>query len=459
MRMSEDHYYELLDRVAPEGEPELFMGPIATVPDDVPRAWMEILTSPDPRAAAARLWQPVADRVPRIYTALQQRLQGVALLRTEETPVSLVYLFSEGDDWVPYRGLPPSSEDGPMDQRVPADFLEFYGIHDGWTLYYSEDGGPAPRRRWVTLSNVWKDVVWKLPPGDLSEEQTIAVYRDGDELALAFDTSAAPALPLRCHGDGSVDVLIDLWAALDREVGDLLDTLDWTELSDETSPEPVTDRATGRYLQLVSQLTTRHLWAAHLGGGSAHGQAAELLLQCALMEKQGAGRRDQVVDYYRQALEYACASIERSSYVAAEDLLDWFSLAHALEDTTAAHFIATVPTALWADDSAEALQARTLFCLYLGDVEHAAAFVEELAAGTADGDTQSDPDADITLGLLQALTAADTAAYAMHRRRALNQHDAAPTRRRALFPWSLAIRGFDAVGARLGVTPPSSGRE
>ena len=74
-----------------------------------------------------------------------------------------------------------------------------------------------PHAGWSPLSNLWTDVVWKLPPGDISPETALTVYRDGDDLALAYDTSASPAVPLRCHGDGTVDVLLDMWAAIDRE--------------------------------------------------------------------------------------------------------------------------------------------------------------------------------------------------------------------------------------------------
>jgi len=458
MRISEEHYYKLVDRVVQEGDPQLSIGPLAAPLDDVPAEWVPILTSADPRTAIAHLWRSVAHRLPRTYLALRERLHAVALLRTEETPASLVYLFTDGTEWVPYRGRPAVAEAALKRSRLPDDFLEFYRIHDGWVLYYSEDGGPVPSTEWLPISRFWTEVVWKLPPGDISEESAIAVYRDGDELAFAYETAMTPAAPLGCFGDGSVDVLLDMWAAIDRELGGFLAEMDLAIEPDSRAGRSGNDRSGGiqaGYERVVAQLADRQALAAHLGGGSAHEQASELLLQCARFERQGSGRRDTIVSYYRQALDCRCTSIGLGNEVSADELLDWFGLAHALGDTGTAHFIASVPTSLWADDTPDALQARTLFCLFLWDLEHATAFAEELAAALVESETAV-PDDDITLGLLQALVRKDARAYAEERQRAVDSLCKADERSHRVFPWSLRLRGFDAVAVRLGIYTQSN---
>jgi hypothetical protein len=458
MVISDEQHYELIDRVTHEGDPELSVGPFPSVPTDVPSEWAQLLTSHDQREAIAQLWRPMADRLPRIYRALQERLWGVALLRTEDIPASLVYFFSDGDDWIPYRGHRPLSGSDLTSSSLPEEFLEFYRIHDGWVHYYSEDAGPMPSAGWSSLSTLWTAVAWKLPPGDISSEAALAVYRDGDELALAYDTSASPALPLRCRGDGTLDVLLDMWAAIDRETGVFLEELDLVanHVSIRRSRTDAQSKAAHRYEELIGRVTERHRLAAHLGGGGVHEQASDLLLNCALWERQGARQRDKIVEYYRRALQHWCTSIDLGGNVGPKRVLDWFGLAHALGDMATAHFIATLPTSIWADDSPEALQARVLLCLYLGDAEHASAFAEELVGLTVDGEDAPDPEAEITSGLLQGLCRRNASAYDEWRQRAVEVLCQSIANQRALFPWNLRLPGFDAVASRLGMKSRSS---
>ncbi len=313
MRISEAQYYELIDAVVREGDPTLIVAPLSSTPAEVPAGWAQLLTSPDPRAAIATLWRPVADRVPRIYRGLQERLHGVGLLRTDEIPASLLYFFSDGDEWIPFRGRPPLEERALRRSPLPKEFLEFYRIHDGWVHHHSEDSGPLPSAGWSPVSTLWSEVVWKVPPGEESYETAIAVYRDSDDFALAYDTSASPALPLRCYGDGTVDVLLDMWAAVDREIGELLEELDWSATASGRRGRFRADASSthvSRYQELIARAAECHTLAAHLGGGSADEQAADLLLNCARLEREGAGDRDKIVGYYGQALRHWCASID-----------------------------------------------------------------------------------------------------------------------------------------------------
>ncbi len=451
MRIEDEQYWRLVDRVTHEGSPQLLIGPVGELQMDLPLSWISVLRAPDPRADIARLWRPMEGHLPRACRALHERLSGIALLCTEEVPCSLLYLFADGDDLFPYRGYPPLSTEELRGGQLPDEFLDFYLIHNGWLLYYAEDCGPVPKAAWSPLSSVWTEVAWKLPPGDLSPDTLITVFRDGHELALAFDTSTSPALPMRCRQDGTADVLLDMWVAIDREISGLLEALDSTPNEPDSRSRNGWPRVVQHYQQMVARVTERRAAAAHLGGGAAHEQASDLLLNCALLEKQAGGRREAIVDYYRHALRHWCASIDLGGAAAPTELLDWFGVAHALGDNSTAHYIATIPTSVWADDSLEALQARALMCLFLGDVDHATAFVEELLGLTFDGGGTPDAGAAITVNLLQSLTARKSEFYAQWRERAVAELCTGSMARRALLPWNLRLAGFDAVASRLEI--------
>ena len=90
MNISEEQYYELIDRVTHEGDPRLILGPLQVVPSDVPKTWADLLSARDPGPAAFVLWEAMRKRLPRTCRALFERLQRVALLRTDDVPASLL---------------------------------------------------------------------------------------------------------------------------------------------------------------------------------------------------------------------------------------------------------------------------------------------------------------------------------------------------------------------------------
>src|SRR3972149_7340109 len=109
MKITEEQYYGLIDRVVHEGNPELLLGPLDRLTADLPSSWLTVLSASDPLEAAAHMWSPVADRLPRVCLALRERLQGVGLLFTDEIPASLIYFFTDGDYIFAYRGRRPLS--------------------------------------------------------------------------------------------------------------------------------------------------------------------------------------------------------------------------------------------------------------------------------------------------------------------------------------------------------------
>lgn len=449
MHIRQPHYYELIDRVVHEGEPELLLGPLVSPPSDLPPAWGEVLTAEDPRAAVAALWQPMADRLPRVWRALQERLPRVGLLRTEEVPVSLIYFFSDGDDSVKYRGRLPLAETKLAASRLPEEFLDFYRIHDGWVLYYSEDGGPAPSTEWLPLSDLWTEVDWKLPPGEVSLDTLTSVFRDGDELALAYDTSASSGLPLLCRDDGTIDVLLDMWAAIDREIGLFLEELDPAGgvTAIDHAPIDLEHEAT----RLLKRFPERRAAAAQLGGACVHEQAYDHFLERAWIARRGTGAPEKVVENYRQALQEWCACIGLGGQTNPEEVLDLFGLAHALGDAATGHFVASIPTPIWADDSLEAAQAQVLFYLVHGDMAFAATDLEELLGLAFDGEEPPEQQTEIVVRLLESLCGKNARAFREWRRKAVDKLCASPAERNSRLPWEIKLAGFDEVAFRLGM--------
>jgi hypothetical protein len=456
MELGEDQLAELIDSVVDEGEPELTIGPLREAPADLPSLWTQALTSRDPAAFVADLWMPMASRLPRVYEAIRDRLRGVGFLRTEEREASLVYLFADRDSVFAFRGYLPLSEDEIEASGLPGEFLDFYRIHNGWVYFDSGDGGPLPASEWLPLSEVWEEVALKLPPGDGSPDTLLTVFREGSDLAIAYDTSRSPALPMHCRNDGSVDVLLDVWTSVDREIGELLEECDVRPGVTRAGAAARADSRPGavqRRAELMTRAAERNAVAAHVGGGGIYEQLCDLSLTLARLEKNLGGQREEVVDQYRQALSHFCMSADMGAGVSPGEILDWFGIAHALDDTATAQFVASMPTSIWADDSLAALHARTLFCLYLGDVEHAKEFIDEVLGLTFVEGEEPEIEAEITARLLQALTERDAAGFATARKRAVDELTKGRGQRAALLPWSLRLQGFDAVARTAGIAP------
>jgi hypothetical protein len=454
MQLGEQQYFGLFDRVVHEGEPELHIAPLSAAPDDLPAAWGKALTEHDVRPAMAQMWRPMADRVPRIFRALQERLRGVGLLRTEEIPASLLYFFADGNSLLVYRGRLPLGDKRLADARLPAEFLDFYRIHDGWFLYFSEDNGPAPRGEWRSLSELWPEVAWKVPPGELSLETSTVVYRDGDRLAFAYDKPDSTARSLVARGDGTVQLLLDIWTAIDRDVGEFLEGLaqapgalsrERVSLSEEET------KAMRRYDQLLSRVADQRSAAAHLGGAAVHEQACDLLLMRSAIYRRRYQEPGKTTEWDCRALHEWCAGIESGGPIEPGEVLDMFGLAHALGDAATAHFIATIPGVIWLDGSTEAARAQLLCELFVGDMALAAEHLEQVLGMTFDEEKPPDPHTEIVVRMLESLCQKNRAAYAEWRRKTVDKLFTRPGELNARLPWQIRLAGFDAVAFRLGI--------
>jgi hypothetical protein len=175
------------------------------------------------------------------------------------------------------------------------------------------------------------------------------------------------------------------------------------------------------------------------------------LVDRAERERRSGGQRERVVAGYQQALRHWCAAVELGAEIGPNDVLDWFGIAAALDDMASAQFVATLPTTMWDDDSLEALQARALLCLFLGDFAHAKEFVDELVGRLLNDAQQMGVDSEAAARMLHALTRADAGAFAEARRRAAQEFAQRDAQRMAPPFWTLRLRGFDAVARTLGM--------
>jgi len=374
MHISEAQRYELIDRVTHEGEPELLFAPLQSPPPGLPAGWGEILTAREPQTATLRLWNRVIHRLPRITQALRQRLQGIAHLRTEDVPESLIYFFKDGLEMFAYRGFPPAAE-LPTAPGIP-EVRDFYSLHDGWISAYTRDDGPMPTSQWRLLSeSLWPETQWKFPPGVTRLEDLAAVYVDEDQLAFAVDAARPGRLPLVCWQDGEIEAVADLWDAIDREVGTFL-----LELDPATQEQPPADAGRQQYLdRTLEGIAARWPEAARLGGGYYQRQWCLMLIDRAGLQSALPREELSASGHLREALDHYCRSLELGAGSTPLEILEFFGLAHVMGDAASARFLASAPPDLWADETVETVQTRLTFCLHKRNYEIAGGLVDEAA--------------------------------------------------------------------------------
>ena len=454
MELSEEDNWDLIDHVAEEGDAELWVGPLTRCPKDCPSAWREVLMDREPQATVGTLWQPMEDRLPRVSLALKERLRGVGLLRTEEVPESLLYFFSSGGERVEFRGRQPLSGSDVAASRLPDDFLEFYGIHDGFVLYRTESEGPLAKAQWVEGDMLWPEATWQIAPGDCRLSDVVIVFRSGDDSAFGFDTSRTPSLPLLLRSDGTLDVLLDIWTAIDDEMAVILDDCDLAsgtfQQHDRRSPRDAPN-ARRRCERLLKQVNQPAGCDPRFSGAAYYQQWARLFLEYASLEWHGSGASEGVAALYGDALAKWCISMERASSVDPQSLVDWFALACALPSERDAAFLATVPSTLWGDGSMAAYQAYALFMLARGDLERATITMGQLLEQTHDGESTPTQYDEAICGVIESLCLKDASGYSSRREHLLVERPRSQSDFQNWLPWEIRIAGFDAVAHSLGL--------
>ena len=454
MELSEEDHWDLIDHAAEEGDAELWVGPLARCPKDCSPAWREILMDREPHATIGNLWRPMEDRLPRVSRALKERLRGVGLLRTEEVPESLLYFFSSGGEQVEFRGRQPLSGSDLTASRLPDDFLEFYGIHDGFVLYRTESEGPLSKAQWVGGDTLWPEATRQIPVGDCRLSDIVIVFRGGDDSAFGFDTSTTPSIPLVLRSDGTLDVLLDMWTAIDDEMAVILDDCDFTsgtvQQQDWRSSRDAPN-ARRRCERLLKHVNPAAGCDNRFSGAAYYRQWARLLLEYASLEWHDSGATARTAALYGDALAKWCISMERASSVDPQSLLDWFALACALPSEKDAVFLATVPSTMWGDGSMAAHQAYALFMLVRGDLERATITMGQLLELTHDGESEPSRYDEAICGVIESLCLKDASGYSSRREQLLVEQPRGTSDFEDWLPWEIRIAGFDAVAHRLGM--------
>lgn len=204
----------------------------------VPDTWVSVLRQQEQGVKSwAQLWQPYQTLLPGVYDFLQHQVRGVCLLREEQSPPSLLYLYSHGDADYFYRGYPALGSQQPGEnhaawKHLPPRLQEFYAtLHNGWTELSSDATGPLPLADIELLS----DQDWELEPGDEDRlpfrlDQVLTVFRNGggDLLGLDFGSGAAEDHALAWWHEEPLkpDVDLNFWALMDGWISGQMEDVD-----------------------------------------------------------------------------------------------------------------------------------------------------------------------------------------------------------------------------------------
>lgn len=401
MKITEEHYWGIINRVLHEGRPELAIGPIDDLPVGIPPAWTAILTTSSPRAAALDLWRPMNNRLPRVCQALYERLLGVGLLRTEEVPVSLLYFFGDGDFLFQYRGQLPALARTINETSLPTEYQDFYRIHDGWVLLFSEDDGPAPLSDCFPLASLWTDVDFMLPPGIMSTKSLRTVFRSGNDFALAYDNSSSSPKALLCYNDGTVEPLLDMWFAIDRQIAEFLEELDLVNGIDHFGSNSTEGEWEAAYrleqlLQTAEQSDSDKIFR----GAAWHEQVCAIYSRRALLELHSGSQANKAAEFNRKALAHWCLSLENGAETDPREVIQMFAIAHEVDDSRSAGFVAALPPTIWTDETIESLQVQLLLDLYRCDFRFTENNIEALLGLTFDDDGEVKPHAEIIANMI-----------------------------------------------------------
>jgi hypothetical protein len=202
-----------------EGDPRLELAPLAKIPPGLPATWVHILSHKEPtKVVWDALWQPMARSLPRTLKTFKRALQGIGLLTTKSRPPSLIYAVTAGggEDTFAQRGFAAGPVQHPRVKALPAEFLEFYQVHNGWYFPWTRSMGPLPVEDCYTLSD---DV------GSPSR-RFLAVFQNGGGAHLGFDLDESPPVCYTVWPDDDPEVLPDIWRAIDRWIAAQYEGLD-----------------------------------------------------------------------------------------------------------------------------------------------------------------------------------------------------------------------------------------
>lgn len=153
----------------------------------------------------SRLWESLKPVLPRTVAALAEKTSALAVLKTAERGVSLVYFVGDLQDGEIRRGHAPARELPPLSKLFPIDLQPFYRVHDGFVDFMTDDAGLLPIGSWVTV------------PDRRSGAPSFVKVVLEDSDAFGFDVSETPCVAYLLQPDsGDVEAVDEPWGYLDE---------------------------------------------------------------------------------------------------------------------------------------------------------------------------------------------------------------------------------------------------
>ncbi len=422
-RLGERERREILAQIGPQRSPRLHLPPLDRPPPGVPAEWLRALASTNPESAVLEtLWAPAAALLPRTVAAMERALKLVCLLTADAEPPRLLYGFAHQGDLMLFCGEapdptalhgPPSAPPGTTLHR---EMLGLDGIHDGWTGFFVKESGPLPARDryWLARHPDPELVARYRPIGDPA--RLLVVSSLPGPGCLGLDLTQSPPLAYLCWKDLPPELVPDIPARIDDDLGLLLEHMDPIVPGRAPGAPP---RSRGRCER--AERVLRRAWplrerALELGDGGFFARAASEWLVLAVCQARDRGGPPGPRAALTHAIEHMGRALELGCEPPASELLDVFWAALAVDDRSFAHFVAASPGALSRAADLDLMQAQTAFALLREDRPAAAARAAQLAAALAgtgdDGPYEPTSRADPLLSkALCALAGADARAF------------------------------------------------
>lgn len=182
----------------------------------VPQAWLEALTGPATISEQIlTLWRPLAKLMPRSRTAYATHCVALVAVQTGTHPLSLLYCFDLGTDWMAQRGFLPGRPLPEVAGRFPMDLSPLYALHDGLVNWASQDDGPLPVEEWRATS-------------DQQGGEILEVLTEGGR-ALGFVVSVDPVRAYWVDADSETDPVREVedpWAFMDKFMASWLEGME-----------------------------------------------------------------------------------------------------------------------------------------------------------------------------------------------------------------------------------------
>jgi len=178
-------------------------------------AWVPHLTANVAhRECVSRRWRPVAKILPSTARGLAEKTATLAVLKTAARGVSLVYFLGDAPDFVVRRGYAPAHELPAVAKLFPIDLQAFFGLHDGFVSFLTDEQGPLPTHEWTTF-----------PHRETGDPSLVKIVQDGSN-AFGFDISESPSVPYLLRPEiGEIEVVTNPWGYLDSLMAEIFEEL------------------------------------------------------------------------------------------------------------------------------------------------------------------------------------------------------------------------------------------